>query len=770
MSHIVQKLISSTPHHSSRPPSLRRRLLILLGMVLLATLLIIGTGVYYFVFLTEQEAWQGRQGEAARNAVGIVAAFTEHLEDSLTMVGFLDQDYLVADPQGMRGLLQHDPALQEIILLDADGDVVTSAYRDTPLLANLFTIPQSTWFLQASAGETYLGDIQVSPAGDPYLIMAVPGADGAVVAGRLRMSVLWGVVAAIRFGRTGQAYVVNQEGRIVAHTNPEVVLEKTSLAGRPELAALSQSPDRRWNGAYVNFEGTPVVATMAPVPETGWVVITELSQAEAFATSRIAALHLGGSMLLFGVLVMLVTTSLLGRQIFQPMERLRAGAERIGQGDLSHRIEIARQDEVGQVAAAFNEMVGRLGEREDQLAARTAALAAEVDERRRTEEALHRSEALFRAMSEQMPDSLFLLDLDAPDVPAKIIYANEAASHMHGYTLEEMVGRPIAFLDDPATAEKVPGNIERLLAGEIVVFEGTHCRKDGSVFPVEVTSRMIDYGGRKVALAIDRDITEHKQAEAALQAYAAKLERSNRELQDFVFVASHDLQEPLRKVQAFGDRLQNKYSEALGDQGRDYLERMQSAAARMQTQIKDLLAYSRVTTRAQPFTPVDLSKVAQEVMSDLEVRIEQAGGQVEVGGLPTIEADPDQMRQLLQHLIGNALKFHREGEPPVVKIHAESLNGQGEGAAGASAGDGLCQIMVEDNGIGFDEKYLERIFQVFQRLHGRSEYEGTGIGLATCRKIVERHGGSITAKSAPGQGATFIVTLPVTQSKGGSVS
>jgi signal transduction histidine kinase len=258
-------------------------------------------------------------------------------------------------------------------------------------------------------------------------------------------------------------------------------------------------------------------------------------------------------------------------------------------------------------------------------------------------------------------------------------------------------------------------------------------------------------------------LTERKQAEEKLRTYASKLERSNRELQDFVFVASHDLQEPLRKVQAFGSRLQNKYSEALGDQGRDYLERMQSAAARMQTQIKDLLAYSRVTTRAQPFVPVDLSKVAQEVVSDLGVRIEQVGGQVEVGGLPTIEADPDQMRQLLQHLIGNALKFHREGETPVVKIHAESLNGQGEGAAGASAGDGLWQIMVEDNGIGFDEKYLERIFQVFQRLHGRSEYEGTGIGLATCRKIIERHGGSITAKSAPGQGATFIVTLPVRQ-------
>jgi PAS domain S-box-containing protein len=260
-----------------------------------------------------------------------------------------------------------------------------------------------------------------------------------------------------------------------------------------------------------------------------------------------------------------------------------------------------------------------------------------------------------------------------------------------------------------------------------------------------------------------REIAERKQAEAELKIYAAKLERSNRELESFAYMASHDLQEPLRKVQAFGDRLKAKYGGVLGDQGLDYLERMQNAGVRMQTLINDLLTYSRVTTKAQPFVSVDLAQVVRGVLSDLETRIEQVGGRVEVGDLPAIEADPTQMRQLLQNLIGNALKFHREGETPVVKIHAETLNGRGEGAVGVCPGDGLCQIVVEDNGIGFDEKYVERIFQVFQRLHGRSEYEGTGIGLATCRKIVERHGGSITAKSAPGQGATFIVTLPVRQ-------
>ncbi len=259
---------------------------------------------------------------------------------------------------------------------------------------------------------------------------------------------------------------------------------------------------------------------------------------------------------------------------------------------------------------------------------------------------------------------------------------------------------------------------------------------------------------------------ERKRAEESLKAYAARLNQSNRELQDFAYVASHDLQEPLRKVRTFGDRLSAKYAEVLGEQGRDYLERMESAAARMQDLIDDLLELSRVTTKAQPFASVDLDEVTQDVISDLETRIDQVGGRVEVSGLPTVEADRPQMRQLLQNLIGNALKFHREQEAPVVKIYGGSIHEREEEPNGRPADSRVCQILVEDNGIGFDEKHLERVFVPFQRLHGRAAYEGTGMGLAICRKVVERHGGNITAKSTPGQGTTFIVTLPVKQSEG----
>jgi light-regulated signal transduction histidine kinase (bacteriophytochrome) len=238
-----------------------------------------------------------------------------------------------------------------------------------------------------------------------------------------------------------------------------------------------------------------------------------------------------------------------------------------------------------------------------------------------------------------------------------------------------------------------------------------------------------------------------------LQEAQVRLEQKNRELQDFTSVASHDLQEPLRKVQAFGDRLKTSCRAGMDEQGRDCLDRMLKATQRMQTLIRDLLAFAQVTSQAKPLLAVDLARVTQEVLSDLEIRIAETNALVEVGDLPTIDADATQMHQLLQNLIGNALKFHQIGKPPKVRVYAAEADFR-------QTADGMFRLVVQDEGIGFDEKYLDRIFAMFQRLHGRGEYEGTGVGLAICRKIAQRHGGDISAKSTPGEGASFLITLP----------
>lgn len=249
-------------------------------------------------------------------------------------------------------------------------------------------------------------------------------------------------------------------------------------------------------------------------------------------------------------------------------------------------------------------------------------------------------------------------------------------------------------------------------------------------------------------IAALRTRQEQRRAEEALEEYARKLESLNQDLEEFAFVASHDLQEPLRKIRSFGERLNEQYKDALDECGKDYIERMTGAARRMQELLEGLLKYSRVTVQEDAFALVDLNKVVQDTVSDLDVALKRSGGTVEVGPMPILKAEEPPMRQLFQNLIGNALKYRDEKRSPVVTVSAHR-----EGR--------VCRILVEDNGIGFEEKYLERIFKPFQRLHGRSSaYEGTGLGLAICRKIVERHGGSITARSVPGKGSTFILTLP----------
>ena len=304
----------------------------------------------------------------------------------------------------------------------------------------------------------------------------------------------------------------------------------------------------------------------------------------------------------------------------------------------------------------------------------------------------------------------------------------------------------------------IVGHADRILRRQRVELQDVHSELED-----RVAARTAELSQANAKLT--EEIAERRRAEEDLQRFADELERSNRELQDFAYVASHDLQEPLRKIQAFGDRLHAKCGEALSEQGQDYLRRMQNAASRMQSLITDLLMFSRVTTQAKSFTLVDLGQVTREVVSDLEVHIEALGAQVQVGELPTIEADPMQMRQLVQNLISNALKFHRLDVSPVVTIEARGFEAEPSQSTELAASPSLCQLTVSDNGIGFDEKYLDRIFTVFQRLHGRSAYEGTGVGLAVCRKIVERHQGCITARSRPDQGAVFVVTLPYRHSQ-----
>lgn len=340
------------------------------------------------------------------------------------------------------------------------------------------------------------------------------------------------------------------------------------------------------------------------------------------------------------------------------------------------------------------------------------------------------------------------------DRAGRIIHVNDKFCEISKYSREELLGKNHRIINSGYHGKAFFETMWKTIAsGKIWEGELRNRAKDGSLYWVNTTIvPFADRQGRPYQyVSIRYEITQRKTAEEQLRIYADRLENSNRELQDFASVAAHDLQEPLRKIQAFGDRLSTRFRDTLPAEGQDFLQRMLVSAGRMRRLIDDLLTYSRITTQAKPFAPTDLNEVLAEVLSDLEVRIEQAKGVVEVQPLPTIGADAMQIRQLLQNLVSNGLKFHRPNEAPRVTVSAKV------------EGDN-CVLTVADNGIGFDVKYLDRIFTIFQRLHGRQEYEGTGVGLAVCRRIVERHGGTISAESKPGEGARFLVTIPLQHS------
>ena len=482
------------------------------------------------------------------------------------------------------------------------------------------------------------------------------------------------------------------------------------------------------------------------------------------------------------------------------------------------------------------DLEARVTQRTQELSTTNQSLKSEIERRRKVESELQQSQVRLQAILNNAPSVIYLKEPEG-----QLLLVNREFETIFDLTSAEVIGKSDRELFPEEIAAAFAVNDRRVVdTRQPLQTEEAVIQADGKLhtylsikFPLfNSQGKVVQIGGiatditirkqaesllqkandkleqrvrertaklKRVNASLQAEILERRASERKLSQAAAELKISNKALQDFAYVASHDLQEPLRKIQAFGDRLQVKYAEELGEQGQDYLRRMRNAAERMQGLIRDLLIYSRITTKVQPFVSTNLNVIVQEVLSDLETRIEQTSGQICVGELPTIEADPLQMRQLFQNTIGNALKFHRPEVAPIIKISqllasdsesmVRALRDAYPKSVGASRNTALeegnvfekdvraslslrasplsnfVKLQIEDNGIGFDEKYLDRIFTPFQRLHGRSEYEGTGMGLAICRKIVERHGGFLVARSLPERGSTFTIALPCSQPK-----
>jgi two-component system, LuxR family, sensor kinase FixL len=389
----------------------------------------------------------------------------------------------------------------------------------------------------------------------------------------------------------------------------------------------------------------------------------------------------------------------------------------------------------------------------------TRAIFRNITGRRANEEKLRyytselkESEQQIQDIFQNAPDAVIVIDENS-----RIIHWNPKAEVIFGWKSSEVMG---TYLQDTIIPEQhreahTRGMNHYMATGETAVMnrtiEITALKKDGKEFYISLSISNSFRKAHPVFISFIRDITSQKMNELELTKKTRELERSNKELDQYASLASHDLKEPLRKITTFSNRLVSKYAPLLGDDGRSYLQKIDDAAMRMTSLISNLLTYSRIMPVKESYVKTDLNVLITTVLADLEISIEEKKAVIQVEKLPEIEVHPGQFKQLFQNLISNSLKFSREGEAPWIEIKSHLLP------------DNRAELLVSDNGIGFESHYSEKIFVMFQRLHSRSEYEGTGIGLALCKKIVESHNGTITARSEKGTGTTFIIRIPLRQ-------
>jgi|GEM_PF-1245369 PAS domain S-box-containing protein len=447
---------------------------------------------------------------------------------------------------------------------------------------------------------------------------------------------------------------------------------------------------------------------------------------ESNRESRDSALRLAGAGIVFIIVILaaatLINSLMVGRTITDRMRRLSDGALVIGGGNLDHKVDVKGDDEFTELAEEFNAMTTKLKQAQDKIASLAAIVESSTD-------------AIISATLEGI-----------------IVSWNPGAERLYGYSDKEAIGHSISLLAPPDHPDEVPAILDKIRSGEtITAYDTSRLRKDGALVDVSImVSPVKDSTGKIIgASGIARNITDRKKLEERLKLYSRELEESNRELDDFASIAAHDLGAPIRVVSGFAGLLRKRYKGKLGADAEQYISNIVEGTERMQNLINDLLDYARAGTREKARVPVDVEAVIRKTLANLTFEIKESKAVITVGTLPKVSADSTHLMQLFQNLVGNAIKYC--SNTPRIHISAERK-------------DGEWLFRVSDNGIGIDPRQFDRIFQIFQRLHANDEYSGTGIGLATCKKIVERLGGHIWVESKPGEGSNFFFTLPVTES------
>jgi PAS domain S-box-containing protein len=719
--------------------SLGGKVMSILGLALLSSMILFALSVFYFTYCTESEAWLGRQSEAARSAASTVSAFIQRVEDSLTILSIADPVHHLTDPNQLRALLDQNPALLEIVRTDSRGTVIADVHRDNSVLANLITIPQSQWFLRARAGQTYIGNVQLSANNEPYIIMSVPDRDGGVVAARVQMNVLWDVVRNIHFGRSGQAYVITWTGQIIAHTKAEVVLNNTSIQDRAEFAALTAAVDHEWFGTFTNFEGQRVVGNTRAIEGTSWLVITELPWSEAFEATRNAIFVLGAVAFLLLAFVNWIVARYLRRVIVAPMEILRNGANTIGQGNLDHRIGLTRRDEIGQLSMAFDAMAGKLQDRESRLAEQTSATAA--------------SEARYRAIVE---DQTELICRFLPD--GTLTFVNGAYCRYFDKRREDLLGHsfmPLIPDEDRSAVQTQVGSLS--LRTPVLTYEHRVIMPNGMVRWQRWTDRALfdEQGTVQEYASVGRDITEQKQAVDELHRLNSELEMRVQERTMALSQANESLMTEVNERKAAEEQvrasLQEKevllkeihhrvknnlqiISSLLNLQANRVTDpRTLQALGDSQTRVRSMALIHEKLYQSQSLADIDFGEYVRSLSSDLFRSYRRSFTTIQLDiQTDDISLDLDMAVScglILNELMTNALKYaFQDGRSGTIRVELRTAPGR------------ILRLWVTDDGVGLPKDLdlskskslgLQLVNNLVSQLEGKLEVD-TSAGTAFC--------------------------------------
>jgi PAS domain S-box-containing protein len=432
------------------------------------------------------------------------------------------------------------------------------------------------------------------------------------------------------------------------------------------------------------------------------------------------------------------------RSMIYPAERDRVNAELAAVVATGQPFELEFRFDVGWDHPRWMRLLGGGVLDEGGRLVRILGAYMDITDQKRAEEALREREQTLQGIFRAAPVGIGMVS------DRTITMFNDQLCRMTGYARDELIGQNarLFYPDDEAYAYVGREKYAQIAETGTGVVETQWQRRDGSVVDILLSSSPVDLSRPYENVIFNAlDISKLRESERALASYMDDLKRSNEELQRFAYVASHDLQEPLRSIVSFSQLLERRYKGQLDQDADEFIAFIIEGGNRMQRLIEDLLQLSRVETTAKPLVPTDAGEVVSDALRLMETSIREAGATVSVGELPTVRADAAQLARVVTNLVGSALKYRRPDVPPEVRISAER--------AGA-----FWRFAVKDNGIGIENEYFDRIFIIFQRLHTRDEYEGTGIGLAVARKIVDRHGGKVWVESMPGEGSTFSFTLP----------